>query len=53
MPAQLNDVLVRNLPAPETGQRQYPDGKLPGFGVRVTARGIKTFYLTYRLSGRS
>lgn len=50
---QLNDVIIRNLPAPMSGQSQYPDGKLPGFGVRVTTTGLKTFYLTYRDNGVS
>lgn len=50
---QLNDITLRNLPIPAAGQMQYPDGKLPGFGVRVTSKGLKIFYLTYRLQGRS
>jgi len=50
---QLNDVTIRSLPAPVAGQAQYPDGKLSGFGVRVTATGLKTFYLTYRENGAS
>lgn len=50
---QLNDVTVRNLPIPPSGQVQYPDGKLPGFGVRVSSSGSKTFYLTYRVHGQS
>jgi len=37
-----------------TWQRaQHRDGKIPGFGVRVTSVGIKTFYFTYRFQGRS
>lgn len=51
--AQLNDIFVRNLPIPAEGRAQYPDGKLPGFGVRVSSNGLKVFYLTYRLHGRS
>lgn len=56
MPArktQLNDVTIRSLPVPASGQVQYADGKLPGFGIRITASGIKTFYLAYRVRGRS
>lgn len=51
--AQLNDIFVRNLPVPDSGQVQYADGKLPGFGVRVGASGVKVFYLNYRINGRS
>jgi integrase len=50
---QLTDTELRNLPAPDAGQAQYPDGKIPGFGVRVTSNGLKTFYFTYRFQGRS
>ena len=49
----LNDIMIRNLAAPERGVKQYPDGKIPGFGVRVTTKRIKSFYLTYRFSGKS
>lgn len=45
----LNDVMIRNLAAPASGVAQHPDGKVPGFGVRVTANGVKSFYLKYRL----
>lgn len=51
--AQLNDIFVRNIPVPPAGRVQYPDGKLPGFGVRVSSNGLKVFYLTYRLAGQS
>ncbi len=49
----LNDVMIRKLAPPESGVRQVPDGKVPGFGVRVTANGVKSFYLSYRFQGRS
>lgn len=51
--AQLNDIFVRNIPVPAEGRVQYPDGKLPGFGVRVSSNGLKVFYLTYRFAGQS
>ncbi len=51
--AQLNDIFIRNLPIPAEGRAQYPDGKLPGFGVRVSSNGLKVFYLTYRFAGQS
>lgn len=47
----LTDIAIRNLRAPENGVAQHPDGKIPGFGVRVTARGLKSFYYRYRLNG--
>lgn len=49
----LNDLVIRKLPLPEAGVAQYPDGKIPGFGVRVTASGAKSFYLTYRHRGKN
>lgn len=49
----LNDVMIRKLAPPESGVRQVPDGKVPGFGVRVTANGVKSFYLSYRFDGRT
>ena len=50
---QLTDTGLRNLPAPAAGQVQHPDGKVPGFGIRVTKAGVKTFYFVYRFQGRS
>lgn len=50
---QLNDITIRNLPVPASGQVQYADGKLPGFGLRITSNGLKIFYLAYRFGGRS
>jgi integrase len=49
--APLNDVTLRNLPAPAEGVAQHPDGKIAGMGVRVTAGGVKSFFLEYRLRG--
>jgi integrase len=44
---------VRNLPVPAAGKVQYPDGQIRGFGVRVSAKGLKSFYLTYRVNGKN
>ena len=45
------DKLVASLIAPATGQRFVWDGTVPGFGVRVTANGAKSFILDYRAKG--
>ena len=49
----LNDLIIRKLPVPAQGVAQHPEGKIPGFGVRVTAGGVKSFYLAYRHHGQS
>jgi integrase len=49
----LTDIELRNLPLPKTGKVQYPDGQIRGFGVRVSAKGLKTFYLAYRVNGKN
>lgn len=49
----LNDLTIRKLAAPASGVAQYPDGNIPGFGVRVTASGVRSFYLAYRHHGKN
>lgn len=49
----LNDLLIRKLPVPESGCAQHADGKLPGFGIRITANGVRSFYLAYRHMGKN
>jgi integrase len=40
---------VKRLPLPETGSKvHYEGGKVPGFGVCVTAAGSRSFILNYR-----
>lgn len=41
----LTDLAIRSLKAPTTGQRDYFDGALPGFGVRVSHGGTRSFFL--------
>ncbi len=50
--APLTDVALRKLPPPASGSREVWDGRLPGFGVRVSAGGTKSFILLYRANGR-
>lgn len=38
-----SDLALRNLPLPEKGQKTYWDRSLPGFGIRVSQGGAKTF----------
>jgi integrase len=43
--ANLSDVSIRALPAPDKGQKLYPDGAVEGLYVRVSQGGSKTFVL--------
>ena len=44
--AKLTDATIRALPVPPKGNKiTYDD--LPGFGVRVTAAGARSFILNY------
>ncbi len=40
---------VTSLPAPERGQKDYPDEGLPGFSLRVSASGRRVYTLSYRV----
>jgi len=44
---KLTDIAVRNLSAPPKASKVYHDDSITGFGVRVTAAGVKAFVLTY------
>jgi integrase len=44
---RLTEISVRHFPAPATGWKIHADDSLPGFGVRVTANGVKAFVLTF------
>lgn len=44
---RLTDIAVRALKAPDQGQKVYADDSLPGFGVRVSQGGTKTFVVLH------
>ena len=48
---RLTDAVVRKLEPPETGHAIHWDAAVPGFGLRVTSAGFKSFVLNYRVKG--
>ncbi|WP_430445268.1 tyrosine-type recombinase/integrase [Sphingorhabdus contaminans] len=50
--APLTELTVRSLPVPAKGQTTYWDNGTPGFGVRVSQGGTKTFVLVYGVGRR-
>ena len=48
MTIKITDLTVKTLPAPATGSKVYYSDDVAGFGVRVTAAGVKAFVLNYR-----
>lgn len=49
---KLTKTEVEKLPAPNKGERLYWDDELPGFGVRVTAKGTRSYIAQGRANGR-
>jgi integrase len=49
---KLTDAFVRTLAAPETGRIEVRDAEIPGFALRVTEKGAKSWVLIYHLHGR-
>jgi integrase len=47
MRLNLSDLAIKNLKPPARGQRTYLDATLPGFGLRVSQGGTKTFTLMH------
>jgi integrase len=52
MRKKLTDRAIAGLTPPRLGRLEVFDLIFPGFGVRVTANGRKTFMLMYRITGR-
>jgi integrase len=48
---KLTDNFVKNVKPPATGQIDYFDPALPGFSLRVTAKGVKAWCIFYRIDG--
>jgi integrase len=49
---RLTDKIVKAITSPNSGSRVTYCGELAGFGVRVTAAGVKSFVLNYVAHGR-
>lgn len=49
---RINEQSIRKLKPPKQGNFIEWDSQLPGFGVRITAAGVVSFVLKYRIYGR-
>src|SRR3954469_18011989 len=49
---RLTDRTIRALPVSVTGAVITYDADLPGFGIRITAKGVRSFVLNYVVNGR-
>lgn len=47
---KLTDITLKSLQLPEQGQKTYVDDALPGFGIRISSSGAKSFVVVH---GRS
>ncbi|MDX2265915.1 MAG: tyrosine-type recombinase/integrase [Hyphomicrobiales bacterium] len=53
MPQHFTDLMLRKLNPEGQARSEIWDGRIPGFGVRVSGTGTKTFILMYRHRGRT
>lgn len=49
---KLTQAAVEKLRAPEQGRKEHWDSQLPGFGLRVSGSGRKTWIALYRVAGK-
>jgi integrase len=49
---KLTAAVVERLRPPASGQLDYFDQSLPSFGLRVTAKGVKSYFCFYRVGTR-
>lgn len=49
---KLTDIKVRTAPAPPSGRLELFDTLLPGFGLRITDKGSRTFFCMFRVKGK-
>jgi integrase len=49
---RITDRLVRSLPSPVSGAAITYDTDVLGFGIRVTANGVRSFVINYVVNGR-
>lgn len=52
MASKISQRTVKNLAAPKAGSRIMWDSEIKGFGVRITAAGVASYILDYRIHGR-
>ena len=48
----LTELAIRKLTPKDNARTELWDEKIPGFGVRVSPRGTKSFVLMYYTAGR-
>ncbi len=51
--SKLTDLTVQHLKPPAAGRVEHFDATLPGFGLRITEKGARTWVVLYRIGGRA